>query len=134
MDVCEITAKILLCITLKNGHCLILGSDGKGRNCLARLGCFLTGHKMFDAGINQDYSLQLWRDDLKKVLMFCGVERMQVNFLLSDKRIISESMLEDLSRLLTSAELISLYNEKDQEEILTSCKQECLKIGKKPTR
>jgi dynein heavy chain len=43
-------------------------------------------------------------------------------------------MLEDLNRLLTSAELISLYNEKDQEEIMMACKADCLKLGKKPTK
>jgi dynein heavy chain len=76
LDACETASKISRCLTLEMGHCLILGTGGKGRNCLARLGCFLSGHKMFEAGINQDYSMRMWQDDLKKVLMSCGVEKM----------------------------------------------------------
>ena len=56
LDACETTAKISRCLQLEYGHCLILGSGGKGRNSLARLACFVSGFKMFDAGVNVEYT------------------------------------------------------------------------------
>jgi hypothetical protein len=94
----------------------------------------LAEHKLFEGGINQDYTIRLWYDDLKKVLLTSGIENTPVGFILSDKRIFSDKIYEDLNKVLTSGEINHIYTEKDQEEIVQSCKNECLKIKRKPTK
>ena len=75
LDTCIISTTIARILKLDMGHVLLLGTTGKGRNSLARLGGYLTGFKMFEAGLNQEYIMRLWQDDLKKVLMNCGIEK-----------------------------------------------------------
>lgn len=36
-------------------------------------------------------------------------------------------MLEDMNSILNSGDVTNLYQDKDMEEIITSCKGECLK-------
>lgn len=38
-------------------------------------------------------------------------------------------MLEDLNNVLNSGDVTGIYNEKDQEEIETACKGDCIKKG-----
>jgi hypothetical protein len=118
MDACETVAKITRTMQIDQGHVLILGTGGKGRCCLARLACYLAEFKLFEGGINQDYTLRLWCDDLKKVLLTSGIDNTPVGFILSDKRIFSDKIYEDLNKVLTSGEINHIYTEKDQEEIV----------------
>ena len=82
LDACETASRICRCLCLEQGNCLILGSGGKGRNSLARIGCYLSGHKMFDAGVNIEYTKRLWNEDLKKVAMLCGIDNEKIGILL----------------------------------------------------
>lgn len=52
LDACENIAKITRIMSLDQGHTLLLGTGGKGRCCLARLSCFLSKHKLLEAGVN----------------------------------------------------------------------------------
>ena len=65
--------------------------------------------------------------------MMAGVENKGVSFLFVDTQIINEQMLEDMNSILNSGDVTNLYQEKDMEEIITSCKGECLKRNQQPT-
>ena len=119
IEACLTASHIARNLTIENGHCLILGSGGKGRNNLARLGIYLANLKMFDEDNNVDYNDKIWNDDLKKTLMVSGLERQEIGFLISDKRLNNEKMLDDINNVLLSGEIVGLYNEKDVEEILS---------------
>lgn len=38
-------------------------------------------------------------------------------------------MLEDINGILNSGDVTDIYNEKDKEDIMNSCKADCLKKG-----
>ena len=38
-------------------------------------------------------------------------------------------MLEDINGILNSGDVTGIYNDKDMEDIITSCKSECVKKG-----
>ena len=50
LDACETALKVLRQIKIEKGNLLILGTGGKGRNCLSRLGIYLSGYKMYECG------------------------------------------------------------------------------------
>ena len=51
---------------------------------------FLTNYKIFSIEVVKNYSVRAWRDDLKKVLMFAGIENKPISFLFCDTQIIRE--------------------------------------------
>lgn len=72
-------------------------------------------------------SQRAWREDLKKVLLLCGSGNQTVGLLISDKTTISEFILEDISTIVNSGDIPGLYSDKEMEEIIASCRGECLK-------
>lgn len=78
--------------------------------------------------------MKVWREDLRQILMQAGVENKQISFLFVDTQIINEQMLEDINNVLNSGDVANLYSEKEMEEIVSSCKGECLKKGLQPNK
>jgi len=46
-----------------------------------------------------------WRENLKTVLMQCGVQLKSTSFLFVDTQIINENMLEDINTVLNSGDV-----------------------------
>lgn len=76
IDACITSSKICRAISLEQGHCFIIGNSGKGRNTLSRLSIFLSSQKMYEIGMNQNYSMRIWQDDLKKIFSHCGIDKL----------------------------------------------------------
>jgi dynein heavy chain len=53
--------------------------------------------------------MRAWREDVKKVLMICGIENKSVTFLFCDTQIINEQMLEDINNVLNSGDVTGIY-------------------------
>lgn len=83
---------------------------------------FLTNYKIFQIEVVKNYTIRSWREDIKKVLMFSGVENKPISFLFTDTQIIKEQMMEDINNILNSGDVTGIYQEKDYEDIIQSCK------------
>jgi len=94
---------------------------------------FLTGYKIFQIEVIKNYSMRAWREDIKKVLMYAGLDNKPISFLFTDTQIIKEQMMEDLNSVLNSGDVTGIYQEKDIEDINQACKAECVKRGIQPT-
>lgn len=66
--------------------------------------------------------------------MQTGLDNKQTSFLFTDTQIINEQMVEDLNSILNSGDVTGVYNEKDMEDILNTCKGDCLKKGLQPNK
>lgn len=75
-----------------------------------------------------------WREDIKDILLNAGVQNKQLSFLFVDTQIINEQMLEDINNILNSGDVANIYNEKDMEDIVSSCKGDCAKKGLQPNK
>ena len=53
--------------------------------------------------------MRSWRDDVKKVLMFAGIENKPISFLFCDTQIIKEQMMEDINNILNSGDVTGIY-------------------------
>jgi len=56
--------------------------------------------------------MRSWRDDIKKVLLYAGLENKPISFLFCDTQIIKEQMMEDINNILNSGDVTGIYQEK----------------------
>jgi dynein heavy chain len=109
LDATEHIARIARIIRQPSGNALLLGVGGSGRQSLAKMATFITNYKLFQIEVVKNYSMRAWREDVKKVLMICGIENKAVTFLFCDTQIINEQMLEDINNVLNSGDVTGIY-------------------------
>ncbi|EGR28022.1 hypothetical protein IMG5_184920, partial [Ichthyophthirius multifiliis] len=123
-DACEHMARIARILKFPQGHAFLLGIEGTGKQSAAKIACFLMQIKIFQIDLIKNYTFRNWRDDLKNVLTFTGIENKSIGFILRDTQIYQYSfIMEDINIVLKNAgEIPGLYTQKDLEEIMQSCK------------
>jgi len=63
-----------------------------------------------------------------------GIDDSPISFLFVDTQIINEQMCEDLNSILNSGDVTNIYNDKDMETIVDTCKGECIKKNLQPNK
>uniref|UniRef100_A0A8D3C4I0 AAA+ ATPase domain-containing protein n=1 Tax=Scophthalmus maximus TaxID=52904 RepID=A0A8D3C4I0_SCOMX len=65
-----------ICRVLKqdNGHLLLVGIGGSGRQSASKLGTFINDYILFQIELTKNYSMSDWRDDLKRLMIKAGIE------------------------------------------------------------
>jgi len=101
---------------------------------MTKLATFITGFNLATVEIVKGYSMNDWREDLKRILMQAGVKDKQTTFLFSDVQIINERMVEDINNILNAGDVPNLYANEDLEAISTVCRLECQKKKIPPTK
>lgn len=81
---------------------------------------------MFQIEVIKGYSMNNWREDVKKALMQAGAENKPTSFLFVDTQIINEQMLEDINNILNGGDVPNLYKNEDFEPIFKVGKQMCM--------
>jgi len=90
LDACEHISRISRIIRQPQGNALLLGVGGSGRQSLSRMATYLTNYKIFQIEVIKNYNMKSWREDIKKVLMFAGLENKPISFLFTDTQILKE--------------------------------------------
>jgi dynein heavy chain len=84
LDACEHVTRITRILRQPMGNALLLGVGGSGRQSLSRLSCYLANQKVFQIEVTKSYNMKSWRDDMRTLLMECGIENKSVTFLFVD--------------------------------------------------
>lgn len=128
-DALEHLTRVCRIMRQPQGHALLLGVGGSGRQSLAKLAIFIQQQELFSIEVSKNYGMNEWREDLKKVLFQTGIDDLETAFLLSDGQLISEACLEDINNILNSGDVPNLFAADDLEKISTAMKPIAAELG-----
>ncbi|KAL7706715.1 dynein heavy chain cytosolic putative [Lotmaria passim] len=128
-DAVRHVCRIARVIRKANGHALLLGVGGSGRQSLSRLAAHLNDYELFQVEVAKGYTINAWREDLKKVLQNVAFHDKHVLFLFTDTQIVHEGMLEDVNNLLNSGEVPNLFVGPELEDLLNAMRPVCIAEG-----
>ena len=117
-------ARLTRVLCQPGGNALLVGVGGSGRKSLARLASFMSGSSIKTIEVTSQYGMLEWREDIKLTLMAAGLDRKHSVFMIDDTQIVNESFLEDINSILTSGEVLNIYEPEDMEKIISESKQE----------
>ena len=126
-DALEHVARVVRVLRQPQGNALLLGVGGSGRQSMTKLATYIAGYELAQVEIVKGYSMNDWKDDIKKILMQAGVKDKPTTFLFSDVQIINERMVEDINNILNAGDVPNLYAPEDMENIAVACRIECQK-------
>jgi dynein heavy chain len=68
-------------------------------------------------------------NDIKELYLKCGVEAINMSFLVADDHVINESFLEDVNCILNSGEVLDLFDNDDTERIVNEMRPVITKLN-----
>ncbi|XP_053190892.1 dynein axonemal heavy chain 3 [Scomber japonicus] len=109
-----------ICRVLKqdNGHLLLVGIGGSGRQSATKLGTYINDYVPFQIELTKNYSMSDWRDDLKRIMLKAGIEGKNLVFLFNDSQIKDEAMLEDINMLLNTGDVPNIFAADERADII----------------
>ncbi|XP_074775748.1 dynein axonemal heavy chain 3 [Athene noctua] len=109
-----------ICRVLKqdNGHLLLVGVGGSGRQSATKLATHINTFELFQIEMTKSYGISEWKEDVKKVMLKAGVGNKNVSFLFCDNQIKDEAFVEDINMLLNTADVPNIFTTDEKAEII----------------
>lgn len=76
----EHATRIHRVIRMDQGHTLLVGVGGSGRQSLARLAAFAAGCEVFEITLSRGYGEEEFREDLKQLYFKLGIDNKKVYY------------------------------------------------------
>jgi len=99
------------------GHALLVGVGGSGKQSLSRLSAHICGYTTCQITISSTYSMNDFKEDLKKMYKLAGLKDEGVSFLFTDSQITNERFLVAMNDLLASGNVPDLFAQDEIDEI-----------------
>ena len=89
-DALEHLTRIHRVIRMSQGHALLVGVGGSGKQSLTRLASFAAGAEVFEITLSRGYDENSFREDLKILYQKLGIENKKIVFLFTDGHVAQE--------------------------------------------
>ncbi|XP_077995609.1 dynein axonemal heavy chain 10-like isoform X2 [Glandiceps talaboti] len=133
-DALEHLTRVHRVIRMDQGHALLVGVGGSGKQSLTKLAAFTAGCGVFEITLSRGYDENSFREDLKILYNKLGLERKKMVFLFTDAHVAQEGFLELINNMLTSGMVPALYPDDEKEAIVGQIRDEAAKAGVGPAR
>lgn len=119
-DAMKHVCKISRITTADQGHALLVGVGGSGKQSLTKLASFINSYTTMSIMISSSYGLGDLKIDLQTYYMKSGVKDEGVMFLFTEGQITNERFLVYLNDLLSSGEISDLFAAEDEDGIVNN--------------
>ena len=126
-DALEHLTRIMRTIRLSQGHMLLVGVSGSGKQSLARLAAYAAACDTFSITLTRGYDETMFREDLKKLYTILAAK--PCVFLFTDSNVVDEGFLELINNMLTSGMVPALYADDEKDGIIRSIRDEVTAAG-----
>uniref|UniRef100_T1JML4 Dynein-1, subspecies f n=1 Tax=Strigamia maritima TaxID=126957 RepID=T1JML4_STRMM len=128
-DALDHLTRIHRIIRLTQGHALLVGVGGSGKQSLTKLAAYTAKCEIFDIKPSRSYGETQLRDDLKSLYNRLGIDNKKIVFLFMDAHIVEEGFLELINNMLTSGMVPALFAEDEKENIFNNVRTEAATVG-----
>ena len=79
-------------LRMPQGHALLVGVGGSGKQSICRLAAFAAECEVFEITLSRGYTESSFREDLKILYNKLGMENKKVVFLFTDQHVVEEGL------------------------------------------
>lgn len=108
----------------ENGHALLVGVGGSGKQSLARLAAEMAHCEVFEITLTRGYDDETFRDDLKKLYNTLGVQNKATMFLFTDNHVVEEGFLELINNMLTTGIVPALFADEEKDALVNAIRED----------
>jgi dynein heavy chain, axonemal len=119
-DAMKHVCKITRIISADQGHALLVGVGGSGKQSLSRLSAFICQCKPESIVISSSYGINDLKANLQTYYQRTGVKDEGIMFLFTEGQITNERFLVFINDLLSSGEISDLFPAEDVEQIVNN--------------
>jgi dynein heavy chain, axonemal len=102
------------------GHALLVGVGGSGKQSLSRLSAFVCGYNVIQIVISGTYGIADLKEDIKNMYNKAGIKEEGTMFLFTDSQISNERFLVYINDMLASGNIPDLYTQEEKDEIINN--------------
>jgi len=121
-DALEHLTKIHRIIKFPQGHALLVGYGGSGKQSLSKLAGYTAGYQRFSITLSRGYKEKEFREDLRGLYeRLCTTKMM---FLFTDSHVVEEGFLELINNMLTIGMVPALFDEEGKKTMIDKVRPE----------
>ena len=113
-----------VCRILQNGHALMVGVGGSGKQSLTRVAAFICNCSVIQIQLSGTYGMSDLKEDIKQMYFKAGLKNEQIVFLFLDSQIADEKFLVYLNEMLSSGKIPGLFAADEVDTICNSVRNE----------
>ena len=113
-----------ICRIIQNGHALLVGVGGSGKQSLARLASYICSYDIFQISVNATYGMNDLKTDLQELYIKCGQKNIPISFIMADTQIGDDEWLVFLNDLLSTGVIPDLFTAEEYDGIFAALRNE----------